>query len=722
MKTRTGQNKRLSKGLQMHYFKRVQTTIFLFCFLLISSLLYSQNKVYVDSTYFEDFSSSVSLWNQFSHSEGKAVINNDQYELVSNTSVFNTDINLVRDHSKDFTFEVSFDQLTTRDEDKSYGIYTERAGNYCLFTLNSKGLYSIRIITPTENKFLKEDAFAAGYRKFFGNKFKIEKKADKYFFYLNDIIVYETKDTEIKANGHIFGIILLGNHSIKVNALRVHGLLQQINLINDPIKGYQKINLGSSINSKHSELNPVISPDGKTLYFVRNINPNDNGDKSQHVWYSERIGENSWSEAKYVDFPLNIDHENTCLISVSADNNTLFVTGVFNPDGTIKGDGVSKTDRNSSGWEVPTEIKIPEFYNNNRYSSHSFSQDKKFLLMALEREDTFGDLDIYVSFLQSDGSYSEPKNLGSTVNTIGTDGTPFLGSDNKTLYFSSDGHPGYGYNDIFVTTRLDDTWQNWTEPQNLGPEINSRDWDAYFTLPASGDIAYMVTTENSLGNEDIVAVKMPEAAQPDPVVLIKGKVYNQKTGLPLQAKIFYFEAESGAEAGNAISHPTSGDYSIILQYGTKYSFRAEKDDFYAINDFIDLTDVMEYQEIERDLYLVPVEVGQVVRLNNIFFDYDNAELKQDSYDELNRLVKFLKDSPQMEIEIGGHTDYMGTDEYNKDLSLRRVRSVVDYLIAAEISNKRLKAVGYGKSKPIDTNETEEGRAKNRRVEFIILKQ
>jgi OmpA-OmpF porin, OOP family len=206
------------------------------------------------------------------------------------------------------------------------------------------------------------------------------------------------------------------------------------------------------------------------------------------------------------------------------------------------------------------------------------------------------------------------------------------------------------------------------------------------------------------------------------VVLIKGKVYNQKTGLPLQAKIFYFEAESGIEAGDAISHPTGGDYSIILQYGTRYSFRAEKDDFYAINDFIDLTDVMEYQEIERDLYLVPVEVGQIVRLNNIFFDYDKAELKQDSYDELNRLVKFLKDSPQMEIEIGGHTDYMGTDEYNKDLSLRRVRSVVDYLIAAEISNKRLKAVGYGKSKPIDTNETEEGRAKNRRVEFIILKQ
>jgi outer membrane protein OmpA-like peptidoglycan-associated protein len=721
MKTQTMQNKRLSKGLQMHYFKRVQSIIFFICFFLIKSFLYSQSKIYVDSTYHEDFSSPSSEWSQFQDSLRTARIIDGRYEIQTMGKGIFVDKRLILDQSLDYSFECVFDQLSFGNPGQYFGFIfgfkNTRSLNW--FSFNSGRTFSIFTRDGHKSKYLRKNRLMESFNYKGLNNLKIEKKNEMYFFFINDKVVYKCKQKKIKSKGDFICLYVSDRMSVNINEIIVKGFIKPINLIKDPIKGYQKINLGSSINSKHCELAPVIAPDGNTLYFIKEFNPNDNEDKMQHVWYSERIGENSWSEAKYANFPLNIDHVSTGVISVSADNNTLFV---YNEDDTFKGNVISKTSRTTDGWEIPTKITIRNYYNNNQYENFFISQDKMFLLMNVERYDSFGDLDIYVSFLQSDGTYSKPMNLGNIINSTGSEGTPFLGSDNKTLYFSSDGHPGYGSTDIFVTTRLDDTWQNWTEPQNLGPEINSKDWDAYFTLPASGDIAYMVTAENSLGNEDIVVIKMPEAAQPDPVVLIKGKVYNQKTGLPLEAKIFYYEAESGIEVGDAISHPTGGDYSIILQYGTRYSFRAEKTGFYAINDFIDLTDVMEYQEIERDLFLVPVEVGQVVRLNNIFFDYDKAELKQDSYDELNRLAKFLNDNPQMEIEIGGHTDYIGTDEYNKDLSLRRVKSVVGYLSNKGISNPRLKAVGYGKAKPIDTNETEEGRAKNRRVEFTILKQ
>ncbi|MBC7486527.1 MAG: OmpA family protein [Cytophagaceae bacterium] len=232
----------------------------------------------------------------------------------------------------------------------------------------------------------------------------------------------------------------------------------------------------------------------------------------------------------------------------------------------------------------------------------------------------------------------------------------------------------------------------------------------------------MASYANSLGKADIVKIKLSSSAKPNPVVLVKGKVLNKKTNEPLEAIIYYYDMDTKAEVGSAVSNPNTGQYNIILQSGKKYSFRANKENFYAINDFLDVSTLNIYTETEKNLYLAPLEVGQTIRLNNIFFDVNKAVLKPHSSEELDRLIVLLKENPKMEIEISGHTDNQGADEYNLTLSQQRVESVLVYLTSKGIPAIRLKGKGHGESKAIASNETEEGRATNRRVDFTILKQ
>ena len=348
--------------------------------------------------------------------------------------------------------------------------------------------------------------------------------------------------------------------------------------------------------------------------------------------------------------------------------------------------------------------------------------DGKTLLISLQRDESYGNRDMYACFLRDDGTWTAPKNLGPDINTAADEGTPFLAADGKTLYFASDGYSGYGSTDMYLSRRLDDSWQKWSEPENLGPDFNTPDWDAYFTLPASGDYAYFVSQQKTIGEADIFKVKLPPSLRPSPVVLVVGKVIDGKTGNPVEATIHYEVLPGGKEAGIAHSNPTTGEYKISLPAGALYGFRAEAKGYVAVNENLNLKKITEYSEIKRDLKLVPFEVGQTVRLNNLFFDFNQSILKSESYAELDRLVALLKASDKMEVEISGHTDNVGNDVSNKTLSNNRAKAVRDYLVSKSISAKRLKTVGYGKAKPLSFNDTEEGRAQNRRVEFTILKQ
>ena len=273
-----------------------------------------------------------------------------------------------------------------------------------------------------------------------------------------------------------------------------------------------------------------------------------------------------------------------------------------------------------------------------------------------------------------------------------------------------------------MTKRLDDTWTNWTVPQNIGKPINTPNWDAYYSIAASGEYAYFVSNENTKGGTDIFRIKLPKQIKPNPVVLVSGNVYNAKTKEPISASLLYETLPDNVNAGNALSSPDNGSYKIVLPYGKNYSFRAMANQFISVSENLNLDSIADYKEIKRDLYLVPIEVGQTIRLNNIFFDFGKAILRSESFPELDRVVKVLQENPTMEIEMSGHTDNVGSDVDNLSLSDNRAKSVKAYIVSKGIVESRIIAKGYGESKPMATNDTDEGKQLNRRVEFVILKK
>lgn len=480
--------------------------------------------------------------------------------------------------------------------------------------------------------------------------------------------------------------------------------------------------LSGAINTEYEERNPVISPDGKTLYFIRQGDPRNVGyqvlDENQNIWFSTKGEDGKWQEAQNIGEPLNNAQSNG-VMGVSPDGNTLLLFGSYRANSP--GGGASMSRRTKDGWSYPMPLIIKNFINKSRWYQFSLGSDGKTLLMAIESDKGYGENDLFVSFLQRDDTWSEPLNLGKQVNTILNEISPFLAADGVTLYFSTNGRGGYGDYDVYVTRRLDGTWKNWSEPENLGDKINTAGFDAYYKISAEGDYAYYTSTINSIGRGDIFRVKLPERVKPKPVVLIYGKVINSSTREPLEARVLYEILPGGSDAGRANSTPNTGEYKMILPAGYNYGFRGEAQGFISVNDNIDLTNLEEYKEIKRDIEMMPIRRGESVRLNNIFFDYDKSELREESFPELDRVVVFLNQNPLVEIKIAGHTDSIGTDIYNKNLSHSRAKSVADYIISKGIEKKRVDFEGFGKSKPIADNETEEGRQKNRRVEFMIIK-
>ncbi|GAB3897686.1 OmpA family protein [Spirosoma agri] len=507
-------------------------------------------------------------------------------------------------------------------------------------------------------------------------------------------------------------------------------------------------NLGNLVNSEYNEINPMISPDGKTLYFARISHPNNtHGTKgSQDIWYSDLdVASNKWGPARRMGFPLNKDEYN-CAYSITPDGNTMLIKGQY-VNGNYETRGFSLSKRTASGWSPPQKMDIPNYVNMSKgqFDCGFMSADGKVLLMAFSEKKNSKEDDIYVSFRQKDGSWTKPMDLGVEINTKFTETTPFLAPDGATLYFSSNREGGLGSNDIYVAKRVDKTWKHWTKPVNLGSDVNTEGYDAYYTVAASGDYAYLTTFKNTLGKGDIIRVKLSDdqpsnqpgklggggdevagkgtTTRPDPVALISGKVIDQKTGKPIEARIVYQTLPDGAEAGEATSDPVTGEYKIVLPYGQKYSMRAIAKDFIAEGDNVDLTQTKGFQEIKgKDLNLIPIEAGRSVPLNNIFFDVGKAELRPESNPELDRLVNTFNETPKLVIEVQGHTDNTGSKEINAKLSQDRADAVREYFISKGIEPDRVASKGFGEAKPIATNDTDQGRQKNRRVEFVILKK
>ncbi len=483
--------------------------------------------------------------------------------------------------------------------------------------------------------------------------------------------------------------------------------------------------MSDSVNSHYMEIGPLISPDGKTLYFSRRGDPDDIGGKrdEEDIWYSRwDASKNAWGKAVNMGLPIN-NTEPNFINSISPDGNTILLGNSYLPDGTMA-DGVSISRKKPGGWTFPQRLDIEdEDYNRSRMVSYFMDNSQKILMISNDRKgDTYGKNDLYVSFLKPDSTWTKPLNLGKTINTSAIEDAPFLASDDKTLYFTSDGLGGYGGTDIYMSRRLDDTWQNWSKPENLGPVVNSSHDESFFSLSASGKQVYFTSQVADTRDVDMYVIDLPAQLSPQPVMLVHGRVFDSKTMQPLPGvKIFFENLTTNKEIGIASSDYDSAAYQIVLPSGTKYGYMAQKEGYISISENVDLSNMTAYKEYQKDLYLTPIEADQIIVLNNVFFDFNKYDLKKESYPELNRVADQLKKSSTMKIEIAGYADSIGTKAYNDKLSAKRAESVYNYLLTKTgLDKSRITLKHYGEDNPAASNSTAKGRQLNRRVEFKIL--
>jgi outer membrane protein OmpA-like peptidoglycan-associated protein len=495
-------------------------------------------------------------------------------------------------------------------------------------------------------------------------------------------------------------------------------------------KGLVVERLDANVNSDFSEYNPLLSPDGKTLYFSRKNHPENVGGTSdkEDIWYSQLGEDGKWSLAKNMGSQFNNAQPNFVnTVSSTPDGKAVIILlgNKYLDKGKMVA-GVSVSSNVGGKWSDPKPLEIENDYNYNEKANYFLANTRKSLLMSVERDDTQGGRDLYVSFEKDNGTWTQPLNLGKVVNTVGEETAPFLASDDKTLYFSSNGFSGYGGSDVFMCKRLDDTWTNWSAPENLGPDINTKLDDLFFNIPSTSEYAYYsrgVTVDNS----DIYRVKMPMFMTPDPIVIVKGKLVDARTGEPLGAKIIYERLSDGKQVGSTFSDPVTGEYEIHLPGGHQYGFRAEAKDHISENQNLDLREfTKDGTLLNKNITLAPIEVARVeentmITLNNIFFDFDKSILKSESFPELKRIAALIKEKPTMQVEISGHTDATGPEAYNLGLSERRAKSVTKYLVEQGVASDRIKTTYFGETQLIDKSNTREGNRKNRRVEFKILK-
>jgi OmpA-OmpF porin, OOP family len=696
-------------------------------FLIFPLALIAQN--YGKLHFVDEFNDNTNKWSESNEEHQEVKVSKGHYiidhKAQDKSRYFFLSIPEIDFANENFVIETRIRQVAGA-ETQGYGmrfcIYKDYS-NYRNLFVSSNGYYKASHFYSKEEHKIKDWTLDKSIVNTKGeyNILRIERNASILQFFINDKLVAFNSANRYFTNR--IGFFISGVNTIEVDYLKVWTSPLIINYVPEPLENAQPENLGSMINTEATEKAPVITPDGKTLFFSRNILEKEGTEGNTDIFYTELNENGEWTKAVSIGKPLNNSGPNSVTM-VLPDNNTLLLMNKYKADGTSGGGGLSITKRTTEGWELPKNLKIVDYHNRSTYAGYALSPSGKVLILAAQRDETTGGRDLYVCFRENDSIWSKPLGMGIVLNTIADEDSPFIAPDDKTLYFSSNGHPGLGGADVFISKRLDDTWTNWSVPQNLGKSINSPESEYGFNIAADGIYAYLYkqskTDKEGFGKSDIYRIQLSESSKPDPIVFIEGQVFDSETKLPLAASIIYEDLITKTELGIANSEPKNGKYQIALPYGKVYGFLAQKSDYYAIGESIDLSNASEMKSIKKDLYLTPIRKGVNIRLNNIFFEYDKADLKQTSFVELDRLVKLLKDNPSWSIEIGGHTDDSGSDSYNKTLSQKRASSVRDYLISKGISANRLMAKGYGEEQPIGDNTTESGKAQNRRVEFRIL--
>jgi outer membrane protein OmpA-like peptidoglycan-associated protein len=656
----------------------------------------------------DDFSSNTNFW----ETSTTKLLAGGTYTINASLDGDESLISRYIDAGEDFTLAAEFAQLSGSNE-CAFGItWGDSEENYNLYLISSSGEYLVYSGNPAQAKGWKKSGTLRAQGQ--THRLRIERTAAKITFFINDIRIDERKSMPVYGNW--LGIIVFDQGRVQVDNFQ---FLQNQKIETPSTEAaYQKEDLGPLINSHDDELGPIITSDGKTLYFARQNVPENTGgtDDDEDVWVSA-YQNNRWTLARNMGRPVNTTGADN-LVSVSADNNSL----VF-----AKSNQLFVKHRTTNGWSEPEKLSM-NFENQSEYFVASVTADNKAIVFSAKLKSNLfydekrNECDLYICLKDKAGVWSAPINFGPVINTRGNETSPYLSADGRTLYFATDGRPGLGSQDIFFARRVGDSWTNWTAPRNLGRNVNTPGFDAYYTVPASGEFAYFVS-QSKEGKADIYRIRLHEEVKPQPVMVVSGLVLDSKTGKPLSARIHFEDLADGVEVGEARSDPKTGAYRIILPFGTNYGIRANVNDYYSVHENIALQESSrEYTELRKDLLLVPLRVGETVKLNNVFFEAGLPALMPQSYPELNRLIDVLKENPSIAIDLSGHTDHGGDANTLLRLSQNRVLTVKGYLVAHGITEDRITGTGYGDTRPLAAGDGEESRRMNRRVEFKITKK
>lgn len=473
---------------------------------------------------------------------------------------------------------------------------------------------------------------------------------------------------------------------------------------------FEPKNLGDSVNSPVSEYYPTITLDGKSLVYTRRVNG-----FNEDFFESHRTG-NGWSAAKALVGNINSNF-NEGALNISQDGQWLIFTGCNFPEGYGSCD-LYISYLTPEGWSAPDNLGRnfnTEFWE----SAPSLSPDKRDLYFTSNRPGGYGGNDIYVCHREENGRWSAPENLGPSINTRGDESAPFIHADNQTLYFTSNSLPGYGGDDLFVVRKGADG--KWGEPENLGYPINTIENEGSLVVASDGKTAYYASDRaDSRGQLDIYSFELRSDVRPARTLWVKGKVFDKKTGKGLPSSVELTDINTKQVISNLQTDET-GNYLTTLPVGKDYAFNVNRRGYLFYSESFMLENSPADSVYHIDIPLQPIEADASIVLKNIFFDVNKYDLKPSSQIGLEEVIRLLKENPTLTIQINGHTDNVGSAADNLVLSENRAKAVVNYLKSHGIDGKRLLYKGFGDTQPVSTNDTEEGRAKNRRTELKVLK-
>ncbi len=476
--------------------------------------------------------------------------------------------------------------------------------------------------------------------------------------------------------------------------------------------------LPPEVNTRLDEYFPSLSADSRTLCFTRLLpKEGTSGQGRQNMQedlFLARRGEakEAWRAARNIGPPVSTP-ENEGSQALAADGNEMYISKCYGPC------QIFYARRDAKGrWTTPKALPAPINQRGVSSKQPSISPDGRSLYFASKRKGGLGGYDIWVAHRNADGQWLSVVNLGPDINTFLDEQSPFIHFDNQTLYFASEGHPGLGNLDLYLSRRMSDT--AWTPPRNLGYPINSPEADLGLIVSATGDTAYYSSDRNPRQGLDIYQFPMPDSLRPHSSSYLRGTVVEAKTHRPLPATVQLIDLKR-REIVMSLRTDPQGRFLVLLPRGRRYGLFAQSAGYLDNSMHFDFKGIhTDLKPLSKTIELMPQAQGATVTLENVFFDTDSDRLRDESYVELDHWVALLKVKPTLRLEFAGHTDNTGSPAHNKDLSRRRAQSVRSYMVSKGIAKSRMEVVGHGAGKPVATNDTEEGRAKNRRTECRIL--